>query len=65
MREEEPEIQHQFDVWHFAKNIKKQLLAVSKKSSCKVLEKWIKSIGNHFWWACGTREGDPDVLREK
>ena len=28
MREEEPEIQHQFDVWHFAKNIKKQLLAL-------------------------------------
>ena len=38
MREEEPKINHHFDVWHhldvwhFAKNIKKQLLGNSKKS---------------------------------
>ena len=31
MREEEPKIEHQFDIWHFAKSIKKQLLAASKK----------------------------------
>ena len=50
LKEEEPSIliTHQFDVWHFAKDIKKKLLVASKKSSCKILEKWIKSIGNHF-----------------
>ena len=50
---------HQFDMWHFIKNIKKNLLAACKKSSCKIIEKWIKSIGNYFWWACATCEGDP------
>ena len=56
---------HQFDVWHFAKNIKKMLLAACKKSSCKILEKWIKSIGNYFWWSCATCEGDAQILRER
>ena len=41
------------------------MLATSKKSSSKTIEKWIKSIGNHFWWACATCEGDPELLREK
>ena len=31
MREEEPETNQQFDEWQFAKNIKKQLIAASKK----------------------------------
>ena len=54
MRGEQPNINHQCDVWHIAKNIKKRLLAASKKASCKILKKWIKSIDNHFWWACAT-----------
>ena len=65
MREEEPIINHQFDVWHFVKNIKTKLLAASKKSSCKIIEKWIKSIGNHFWWSCATCSGDAELLRKK
>ena len=32
MTEEESKITHQFNVWHFAKNIKKKLHAVSKKN---------------------------------
>ena len=41
------------------------MLATSKKSSYKTIEKWIKLIGNHFCWACATCEGDPELLREK
>ena len=55
MREEESKITHQFDVWHFAKNIKKKLHA----------QKWIKSISNHFWWACATSRGDEELFCEK
>ena len=65
LRDPEPGIIHHFDVWHFVKNIKRKLLAASKKSSCKIIEKWIKLIENHFWWACATCEGDPELLREK
>ena len=41
------------------------MVAFSKKSSCKIIERWIKSIGNHFCWVCATCEGDPELLREK
>ena len=65
MREERRDISHQFDVWHVSKNIKTKLLAASRKNSCKIIAKWIKSISNHFWWACSTSHGDEGLLREK
>ena len=65
LKEKKQNITHEFDVWYFAKNIKKKLLAASKKSSCKILQKWIKSIGNHVWWSCATCEGDAQMLRER
>ena len=39
LRDWEPGIIHQFDVWHFVKNITKKFFAASKKSSCKIIEK--------------------------
>ena len=65
LREEEEDIDHQFDVWHFCKNIRKKLLAAAKKKSCNDLNKWIKSICNHFWWASATCENDEQLLKEK
>ena len=65
MREEESKIIHQFDVWHFVKNIKKRLDKVGKTKSCENLLKWTKSISNHFWWACATCKRDEELLREK
>ncbi|XP_057317565.1 uncharacterized protein LOC130662674 [Hydractinia symbiolongicarpus] len=65
MRTEHEHISHQFDVWHMTKNIKKKILKVAKKKSCRDLNDWMKSIINHFWWACSTCEGDPILLKEK
>ena len=65
MREKEPGINHQFDVWHFIKNINKKLINASQKASCKLLSKWVNSIVNHLWWACASSEGDVELLREK
>ena len=65
MREKELKITHQFDVWHFVKNIKKRLHKVGKNKSCENLQKWTKSISNHFWWTCTTCKGDEKLLREK
>ena len=65
MREEESKIPHQFDVWHFVKNIKKRLHhKVGKNKLCEHLQKWTKSMSNH-WWACATCKGDKELLREK
>ena len=65
MREEEEDINHQFDVWHFCKSIKVRLLNAAKKKACEELKPWIKSICNHFWWSCATCEGDEILLKEK
>ena len=59
------DIRRQFDVWHFAKNIKKHLLIAAKKKCCSELDPWIKAIMNHFWWCCATCKGDVKLLREK
>ena len=61
----EKNIDHQFDVWHFCKNIKEKLNTVSEKASCNDLRPWIKSIAHHFWRACSTCERDAQILREK
>ena len=58
-------INHQFDIWNFVKNINKKLINGSQKASCKILSKWVKSIGNHLRWACITSECDVELLREK
>lgn len=65
IREERKDIEHQFDVWHMSKNIKKKLTKVAKKKCSSELQQWIKSIINHFWWSCCTCDGDVNVLREK
>ena len=65
IREEETEIAQQFDVWHFSKNIRKKITAIAKKSSCKELGPWGKSITNHLWWSSASCGGDEIVLREK
>ena len=65
LREEKNEISHQFDIWHFSKNIKKKLLKAAKKKDCEIINDWIKAIINHFWWCCKTCDGSVDVLRER
>ena len=57
LKEYEQQIYHQFDLWHFSKNIKSKLIAADKNSSCTASQKWTKSIINHFCWACTTSEG--------
>ena len=56
LREQEEDINHQVDVWHFSKYIKTKLLKVSKKKACEKLRPWIKSICNHVWWSSATCE---------
>lgn len=57
------DIEHQFDIWHVAKSIKKKL--VKYRKTHPELLPWIRSILNHFWWACRTCAGDVQLLREK
>ena len=63
MKNKYPTVDHQFDVWHMAKSITKQLNAASKRRECEDLRPWIKSITNHFWWASDTCGGSTVQLK--
>ena len=65
MKKEHPQIKHQFDVWHFAKNIKKKIVKKAKLKSCSELFDWVKVIVNHFWWCCASCGGNAQELEEK
>ncbi|XP_068091076.1 uncharacterized protein [Hyperolius riggenbachi] len=56
------DIVHQFDVWHYAKNISKKIRDASKNKSFKSLAPWVDKIRNHFWWAIKDCENNVDNL---
>lgn len=61
MREEHPEITHEYDLWHIAKGVKKRL-ANSKNHELSV---WIQAIVNHLWYSVASCGGDVLLLKEK
>ncbi|XP_033116607.1 uncharacterized protein LOC117116642 [Anneissia japonica] len=63
MREQYRQINHEFDIWHRAKSLRKKLSAASKKH--KDMQQWEKCVVNHFWWCCETCEGDVTQLLER
>ena len=65
LKKEHPEIDQQFDIWHFGKSIKKHLSQAAKRKDCTELMAWIKAVINHFWWCCATCKGDATLLKEK
>ena len=62
MKKEHPQIKHQFDVWHVAKNIKKKIVKKAKLKSCSELFDWVKVMVNHFWWRYGSCGGNAQEL---
>ena len=39
MLEERKDVKHQYDIWHFTKNIKKALLKAAKKKNCDIINR--------------------------
>ena len=65
MKSDYSHISHQYDVWHMAKGVIKQLTQKGKLKHCERLLPWIQSISNHLWWAAQTCNGDAQLLTEK
>ena len=65
MKADSPYITHQFDVWHMAKGIVKQIIQKGKMKHCERLLPWVQSISNHLWWAAQICNGDAQLLTEK
>ena len=53
IREQEPNTQHDYDIWHVAQSVTKKLLKAGKESGCEIIIKWQKAIKNHLHW-CAT-----------
>lgn len=60
-----PAVNHQFDVWHFAKSVVKKVHKVAKKKDMETLRQWIPSVSNHLWWSSASCGGNAEMLREK
>ena len=58
-------ISHEFDVYHLANTIRKNLKVKTSKKKFAALKKWERSIINHLWWSAATCQGNPDILVEK
>ncbi|XP_044141617.1 uncharacterized protein LOC122931608 [Bufo gargarizans] len=65
MREVYTDIDHQFDIWHYAKSIKKRLIKASNGRAGKDLKPWIEKIVNHFWWCVKTCDHNAFFFRER
>ncbi|XP_063078694.1 uncharacterized protein LOC134468751 [Engraulis encrasicolus] len=58
-------IDHQFDIFHMAKSVKKKLAEHAKTRSKAVLFPWIKAVSTHLWWCASTCGNDDVILRER
>lgn len=65
MKQKYPKIDHQFDVWHFSKNITKKLHKKALSKEANELMPWIRCISNHLFYCSQTCCGDPQLLKEK
>ncbi|XP_065195097.1 uncharacterized protein LOC135826412 [Sycon ciliatum] len=65
IRDQYPGICHQFDVWHFAKNVASKLRSACHRKSHAPLLAWIPAIISHFWWCCSNCDGSADLLKER
>ena len=64
IRTERPEIVHKYYPWHFSKNIKSKLRPLAKRKACKIIQEWIKPIGNHLFWCTENCGEDPEKLKQ-
>lgn len=64
LRENRARIIRNYDTWHFSKNITSKLRKVSKRKGCKVIQEWIRQIGNHLFWCAENCKGDAETLKQ-
>ena len=57
-------INHQHDLWHISKSIKKKLLALSKKKELACIADWVRSIINHLYYSAQNCQQDSGLLIE-
>lgn len=65
LADEMKHIQHWFDVWHVAKNIKKKIDAQAKRRDLCILRDWSQSVSNHLYWCAASSAGCGKLVVDK
>ncbi|XP_053322031.1 uncharacterized protein LOC128496430 [Spea bombifrons] len=58
-------INHEFDIWQYARGVRRRLRAASRRKSCRELGQWVPAVSDHLWWCASTSQGKEDMLRER
>lgn len=64
IRDEYPEIEHEFDVYHMAKWVQIKLFTKAQKKECIELKPWIQSVVCHLWYSSRNCLGNADIIVE-
>lgn len=64
MREDYPDVDHEFDIWHLSKSVSKKLSAKSRLKECEDLGPWVNAVKNHLWWCAQHCNGSHEKLLE-
>lgn len=65
MKEKYKSIRHEYNVWHLAKSIGKQIYQASLHGNAKELAAWVVPSTKHLLWSASTCHRNPDLLKEK
>ncbi|XP_063312682.1 uncharacterized protein LOC134612265 [Pelobates fuscus] len=65
MRDEYRQINHQFDLWHYCRHLKRKLSRLAKRKTCKPLIPWRKAIINQMWMSSSQCKGNVNLMREQ
>ena len=58
MKKERPDIKHNFNVWHVAKSVQKELSKKAQTVARPALKPWIHAIITHLWWCAKSSQGN-------
>lgn len=58
-----PKINHNYDVWHKARLIKRKLQKMAEK--LPKISDFVNTLVNHFWYSCKNCAGDPKILLQR
>ncbi|KAE8631077.1 hypothetical protein XENTR_v10001069 [Xenopus tropicalis] len=58
-------LKHEYDVWHYAKGVKKHLTRARKGKTLVKLINWLPAISTHLWWSCITSQRNTVMFQER
>ncbi|XP_075714956.1 uncharacterized protein LOC142750071 isoform X2 [Rhinoderma darwinii] len=65
LRVDYPRVNHQYDICHYARSLKKKMMRASGNHHCGDIIPWVEKIFSHFWWCIRTSQRSEELLKEK